>query len=143
MKDDLLVDLSRQMPHNDNELTHIRGLGDGVRRKHGEALLKIINEAREQQPDKLSIPPRKPKLNTLQDAALDVLTAVAKTHADQLKINASVLAPRKSLEDLIRGNHDTPVMKGWRKSLIGEPIISVLDGETRLRFVDGKLNIDH
>lgn len=141
LKDDVLLGLAKQMPDNVAELTFIRGLSEGTRRHHGTAITEIIKKAANAAPEKMIIPDRKAKLTVLQDAALDVLTAVAKTYAEQLQINSSILAPRKSLEDLIRGNRDTTMMRGWRESLIGGPICSVLDGKGHIHFVDGKLQI--
>ena len=81
LKDDVLTDLSKQMPLTTGELKHIRGLSDGMVKSHGNSIVKTINQAK----DKPPIPPddskRKVKLSPDQDAALDLLTAVAKIHA--------------------------------------------------------------
>lgn len=141
MKDDLLIDLAKQMPGDESELKHIRGLSDGLRRQHGSAITSLIVKARDSKPENLKIPARKVKLTPMQDASLDVLSAVAKSHATELRINPSILAPRKSLEDLLKGNRETAIMQGWRGPLIGEAICEVLDGKRKLSFVDGKLSI--
>jgi len=67
---------------------------------------------------------------------------VAKIHARELEINASLLAPRKSIEDLIRGKTDTAVMHGWRGQLIGPALQSVLAGETSLKIENGAAVIE-
>jgi len=81
------------------------------------------------------------KLTPAQDAALDALTAVARLYANDLQINASILAPRKSLEDLLRGDRDTTVTQGWRGKLVGSALCDVLDGKSGLTFVDGELTL--
>ena len=101
----------------------------------------MIQKARGTEPQNLIIPARKNKLTPLQDAALDVLSAVAKSHAIQLQINPAVLAPRKSLEDLIKGQRETLIMQGWRAELIGQNICAVLDGQRQLGFIGGELTI--
>lgn len=141
LKDDVLIDLAKQMPVDESELKHIRGLSDGLRRQHGSAITALIKKARDTKPEKFIIPPRKSKLTSNQDASLDVLSAVVKTHATRLRINPSILAPRKSLEELITGKRDTAIMQGWRRQLIGQALCSVLDGERQLHFVEGKLAI--
>ncbi|MEM7256930.1 MAG: hypothetical protein AAF404_06035, partial [Pseudomonadota bacterium] len=122
-------------------LKHVRGLSDGFLKHNADAIVALIRDARNNTPETLQIPARKNRLTPLQDAAIDVLSAVAKSHAETLRINAAVLAPRKSLEELVRGNSDTAVMQGWRGTLIGEPIKQVLDGNRTLAFVDGVLTI--
>ena len=108
-------------------------------KSHGNSIVKTINQAK----DKPPIPPddgnRKVKLSPDQDAALDLLTAVAKIHARGLEINPTILAPRKSIEDLIKGNNDTAVMRGWRGQLIGPALQSVLAGESGLKIDNGKV----
>ena len=56
-----------------------------------------------------------------------------------LEINPAILAPRKSIEDLIKGNNDTAVMRGWRGQLIGPALQSVLAGENGLKIDNGKV----
>ncbi len=143
LKDDVLLDISRQLPHNATDLSHIRGLSDSTRRQHGDSMIKLIASAREISPEQLVIPPKKTRLTVAQEAGLDVLSAVVKLHADSLNINPSILAPRKSLEDLIKGNRDTAVLQGWRTEMIGKPICSILDGQGQLCFIDGALRIDN
>ncbi|OED39773.1 ribonuclease D [Chromatiales bacterium (ex Bugula neritina AB1)] len=141
LKDDVLLDLAKQMPESEAELKYIRSLSDSTKRQHGAAMIDIISRAAKTTPEKMIIPAKKAKLTIRQDAALDVLTAVAKSYAEELQINSAVLAPRKSLEDLIRGNRDTKILKGWREPLIGRQICSLIDGEGTIHFADGQLQI--
>jgi ribonuclease D len=141
LKDDVLISMAKQLPADAENLKHIRGLSDGFRRSHGDAVLSIIEQSKQLKPAAPDPYKRKEKLTPLQDAAVDVLSAVAKSHAAELQINPSVLAPKKSLEDLVRGTTDTDIMQGWRATLIGEPIKAVLDGSRHLSFVEGALVI--
>lgn len=141
MKDETITDLAKQMPDDLNELNHVRGLSSGTIRHHGQSLVDTINRAREIAPVKVQIPKRKAKLTPAQEAALDALTAVTHLYANNLQINASILAPRKSLEDLLRGDRDTNVTQGWRGKLIGGALCNVLDGKTDLAFVEGELTL--
>ena len=139
IKDDVLTDLAKQMPLSTDELKHIRGLSEGMVKSHGSAIIEIINESKDEPPVALDENRRKVKLTSDQDAALDLLTAVAKIHAQGLEINPAILAPRKSIEDLIKGNNDTAVMRGWRGQLIGPALQSVLTGNSRLKIDNGKV----
>ena len=139
MKDETITDLAKQMPDSIDELKHVRGLSTGTIKHHGQTLVDTINRAKDIAPEKLVVPKRKSKLTPAQDAALDTLTAVARLYANDLQINASILAPRKSLEDLLRGDRDTNVTQGWRGKMIGGALCDMLDGKTSLAFADGKL----
>ena len=139
LKDDVLIDLARQMPESKAELKHIRGLGDGMIKNHGSVIVETITQAKDKTPVAPDETRRKVKLTPDQDAALDLLTAVAKIHARGLEINPAILAPRKSIEDLIKGNNDTAVMRGWRGQLIGPALQSVLAGENGLKIDNGNV----
>jgi ribonuclease D len=141
MKDETISDLAKQMPDELGELKHVRGLSSGTIKHHGQTIVDTIEKAKEIAPEKLQIPKRKSKLTPAQDAALDALTAVARLYANDLQINASILAPRKSLEDLLRGDRDTTVTQGWRGKLVGSALCDVLDGKSGLTFVDGELTL--
>jgi len=139
MKDDVLTDLAKQMPLSKGELKHIRGLSEGMVKSHGSAIVENISQSKDKPPVPIDDSKRKVKLTPDQDAALDLLTAVAKIHARGLEINPAILAPRKSIEDLIKGNNDTSVMRGWRGQLIGPALQSVLAGDSGLKIDNGKV----
>jgi ribonuclease D len=141
MKDETITDLAKQMPDDIGELKHVRGLSTGTIKHHGQTIVDTITRAREAEPEKLQIPKRKSKLTPAQEAALDALTAIARLYANELQINASILAPRKSLDDLLRGERDTTVTQGWRGNLIGEALCKMLDGKTALSFDGGELKL--
>jgi len=141
MKDETIIDLAKQMPDEAGELKHIRGLSAGTIRHHAQMIVDTINRAKQIAPEKVQITKRKAKLTPTQEAALDTLTAVARLHSDELQINPSILAPRKSLEDLLRGNRETTVTNGWRGKLIGGVLCNMLDGKSDLTFVDGQLTL--
>lgn len=141
LKDDVLIDLAKQMPQSIKELKHIRGLSDGMVKSHGGEIVDHIKQFKDVAPVALDNSRRKVKLTTDQDAALDLLTAVAKIHSRELEINPSILAPRKSIEDLIKGNTDTAVMQGWRGQLIGPALQAAFSGETSLKIENGKVVI--
>ncbi len=139
LKDEVMMDMAKQMPTSIDELKHIRGLNDGTIRNHGKAITSCINKSKDATPIAPDPAKRKVKLTADQDATLDLLTAVAKIHSRELEINPSILAPRKSIEDLIKGNTDTAVMQGWRGQLIGPALASVLSGDTGLKIDNGRV----
>lgn len=141
MKDPLILDLARQMPDDTGELKHVRGLSAGTIRQHGKAIVEVIARAREMAPEPLPPQTRKGGLSVAQEAAIDVLEAASKLYAAELAINAVVLAPRKSIEDLVKGNTDTAIMQGWRQSLIGRRLQQVLAGSTTIAIESGQLQL--
>jgi ribonuclease D len=58
---------------------------------------------------------------------------------EQNDLNPAVLASRKQLEQLVRGETDINVMQGWRKKFVGEQLARFLGGDLNLSVANGKL----
>jgi ribonuclease D len=49
-----------------------------------------------------------------------------KEAANEHDIDPALLATRKTLNALIAGQRDLPVLQGWRRSIIGETLLKIL-----------------
>ena len=134
MKDEILIDMARQLPDSIKELSHIRGLGDGTVRRHGDTLVALIKEALTRPP--VPLPPfsKKSKLSAREDAILELLSTLTKIRAAELDINDAVLAPRKELEKLLGDPSTSLLTQGWRRKLIGEQLQHLLAGRIAMHI---------
>lgn len=142
LKDEVLFDLARMMPDAEQELRHVRGLGDAVIRRHGPAILATIRAARDRPPE--PVPARRAgrRLSAEEDALVDLLSAVVRLRATEQHLSAAVLAPRAEVERLVAGDPGTLLLTGWRRGLIGEELGRVLRGEHALRVDGGALRVE-
>jgi ribonuclease D len=46
--------------------------------------------------------------------------------AGELGIQPEILATRRELTALVRGARELPVLSGWRRAVIGEPLLAAL-----------------
>ena len=131
MKDDVLVSLGQQLPDSDAELGHIRSLDRKTRERHGKALLAVIDTARKEEPEPLPPFSKKKKLDAASLARVQLLNAWVHQRASELDIAPGLLAPIKELEQLTSsdGNHH---LAGWRESLLGEDLRSLLSGKVQV-----------
>ncbi|MDO6461455.1 ribonuclease D [Granulosicoccaceae sp. 1_MG-2023] len=141
MKDDVLIDIARQLPDSLKELGHIRGLSDGTVRRHGEKLVALVRQALERPP--VPLPPfsKKSKLSPQADAIVELLSTLTKIRAAELDINDAVLAPRKELEKLLNDPSSSQLLHGWRRKLIGEQLQRLLDGQISMHIEDGEIRL--
>jgi len=143
MKDDVLIDISRQMPQDSEQLSHVRGMPDKVFRRHGKQLLAIVAQAKQQQPEKaLASPVKPPRPSAEQEAVVDLLMAVVRATAAQQSMSASALTTRKELERLVMGERDLNILKGWQGAMVGKLILSVLEEGRAVKVVGGRINIE-
>lgn len=142
MRDEVLLQLGRHPPRHIQELRAVRGLHGSEADRNGEALLEIIRTA-------LALPPsawpevpkdRKPEPESV--GLVELLQAVLKARATEAEIAPTLLATTADLQALVdakanRGTLDLPILKGWRRLLLGELLLDVLDGK-RAVMVDPK-----
>ena len=57
---------------------------------------------------------------------LKVLQKKLQAIAEELKLQPEVLATRRDLMSLLRGERALPVLSGWRREVIGEPLLATL-----------------
>jgi len=142
LKDDVLVELARRQPKDLRGLENIRGLEPGSIKRHGETLLKIISKSKTM--PKSHWPQaqvRGPKLSSNQEAIVDLLQCCLRLIAEQEEITPAALANRKDLEQLATGNMDSELLHGWRKALVGNAMLEVLNGQITPQIQNGTLRI--
>ena len=72
---------------------------------------------------------------------VDLLSAALRLIADQHQLSPMAIASRKELEGFVRGDPDSGLHDGWRKSLVGETLGALMRGEKRLELRDGRLEL--
>ena len=137
LKDEVLVDLAKQLPATTEALRSVRGLQEGTARKYGEEWLGLVNGARS---DAKPASPA-PRLNAAQQALVDALMAVLRLQGAAAGVSPAQLASRGELERLARGERDVAVLQGWRLETAGRALLELLEGKTALAAADDALEI--
>lgn len=138
-KDEVMVDLARRSPEQIADLAKIRGIEERDLSRHGEALLKVIADAKATDPATWPTRSKSQRLTAEQDAVVDLLMAVIRLRGNEHDVSPSLLASRKQLEALVLGDEESPVLHGWRAGLAGRDLQAVLSGEKSVRVVDGRM----
>lgn len=141
IRDDILLDIARQLPTSKTDLEHIRGLNERLLHKQGEKLLQIVASARTATPDPLPASSAPVRLEQDQDALVDALMALVRLRAAEQQLNASVLVSRKDLERMVAGRRDLTILRGWKKSMVGQELLAMLEGEISLQVCNGRLSV--
>jgi ribonuclease D len=139
LRDDVMVDIARHRPASLAALGKLRGVTEGLLNRDGEHLLALIGAAAARPPAAHPETVARTRLTPAQDALVDVLMAVVRLGGSANDLNPAVLANRKELEKLVAGDSGCAVMHGWRRSLVGERLQALLDGEASLSVVAGEL----
>ena len=76
-----------------------------------------------------------------QEAVLDILTGLVRLRADENSLNPVILATRKDLEGLLLDDQDSPLLHGWRYSMVGQELERVLQGKVSISLDKNNLRV--
>ncbi len=139
LKDDLLVELCRRQPRKLDALAKIRGMEAGLIRREGKQLLERIIEASQRPKEDWPVDKHRPApLSLQQEVMVDYLSAGLRLLASEHQLSPQAIATHKDLQNLVRGDTECPLLKGWRRAVAGEPLMRLINGESALELRDGK-----
>lgn len=129
-----VVGIAVSKPTSAEEMRAIRGVdGRGLR---GGAVAELVDLVARERSDR----PRRSRSTPLAEVppqlrpALPLISAWVGQLARDLSIEASLLATRSDLEDLLRGDPQARARSGWREEILGHPVDRLLDGHVALAF---------
>lgn len=137
-RDEVLLGLARHTPRTMAALRNTRGLHPSEADRNGEVLLGLIRTAMTLPPDEWPAIPQPPQVQLEAVGVVDLLQAVLKARAHAVEIAPSLLASAADLRALVeakqgRDNLDLPILRGWRRELAGDLLLSVLEGNCIVR----------
>jgi len=142
LKDEVLSDLARRQPKNNDQLGKIRGLEPGTIKRHGEKLLAMIARARELPKSEWPLDKRRPpRLDSNQEALADLLYCSLRLLAERHNITPAAIAGRREIESLVAGERELELLQGWRRKVVGSDLLQVLDGALWPQMVSGRLQL--
>ena len=124
LDDAALREIVMQVPRTTQELTAIAEVPAGVVKHCGEDLLACVHAAEISSP-----PPALParlRPDPLKAALVKKLAALNQAVAADLRLSPEILATRRDLEQLVDGRQDVAVLKGWRRTVIGDRMLGAL-----------------
>ncbi len=152
--DAALVEIAKRKPSSLRKLEEIRGVGQNSLRRRGEELLAAIQQGLQSshQPLAAGLRPAPPRPD---DAPLIALSeALVRARAREADVAYELLASRADLQaivvtrreqtaggDTASGEADVRTLRGWRRELVGEELLALLDGRVSLAVQDGRLRV--
>lgn len=125
LADDALREIAERLPASTGDLENVRTLPAGLVRRRGEELLALVTRGRELSGSEpaTALPPR-PEPQQL--ALVSKLMNFTRSTAEQLQVSPELLATRRDVEQLVFSRRADKLSAGWRKDVIGDPLIAQL-----------------
>jgi len=140
LRDELILDMAKLQPTNQQAVAQIRGINDGFVRRNGQVISQLIQKAQELPGLKLKSKSNNKKTQQ-QEAVLDILTGLVRLRADENSLNPVILATRKDLEGLLLDDQESPLLHGWRYSMVGQELQHLLQGKILISIDQSTLQV--
>ncbi len=100
-------------------------LPPAVQRRHGTHLERLLEEP-VQDPEIPALTGRD-RLEPAEERLLKQLAALVRTVSEREAISAPLIATRKELERLVRGERELAVLAGWRRDIAGAALLEAVE----------------
>jgi ribonuclease D len=124
LPDAALRDIVFQVPRSRSALERIRELPDGIRENSGAQLLELVSAAAVPEPPAPLPQRRRPDPEQVEQVTR--LADLTRRVAGSLELAPEILATRRELEQFARGVHEGPLLRGWRRAVIGEELLKAI-----------------
>lgn len=142
LQDELIVEAAKREPKTTEALYRIRGLRERLGQKWAKEVLERITIARNLPESEWPTRERPPANHSSSLAKIDLLTAFLHLRSKELRIASVFLANHDELERLAAGQRDElALMQGWRRELIGDDLVQLLEGKISLSLAGDDLKV--
>jgi len=124
LDDVCLREIVVRLPRSLDALASLPEMQESVVRKCGEELLDLVRASGIADPPPPL--PRRERPDPAMLAKVKHLAEITAAVAGELGVGPEVLATRRELEKLAAGRDDVSLLRGWRKSVIGEKLSAAL-----------------
>jgi ribonuclease D len=149
-----LVEIAKRKPSSLRKLEEIRGIGQNSSRRRGEELLEVVQRGLQNEPPPRNSGPRPPQPQPDDAPLIALAEALIRARAREADVAYELLASRADLQSIIvtrnervnsagkqDGEADVRTLRGWRRELVGEELLALLDGRVSLSVRAGRLRI--
>ncbi len=143
MTDEQIVEACKRETRTIDELYMVRGVREKLSTKDARTVVRLMVSAFDSDPSEWPDVDRPARNEPNVDVQLDVMSALVRLRARQNEVAFQTLASHDDLARLARGHRDdVELMHGWRRALVGEELIDLLEGRICLRLDGSDLIVE-
>lgn len=144
LSDETLTEVARRKPTTPAALADIRGLNPRSLGDGGKSLLEAVRAGVDLADDQLPRIERKQRAIVDVEGVVELMGALVRVRASEHGIAVPLLATRADLERLASGEREgSPLLTGWRRSIVGDDLVLLVDGMLALSVADGRIAVEH
>ncbi len=127
IKDAALMQIASQQAHTRIQLAQLDEVPETFINRFGAEIVETVSKAREAPPESQDDLSAAGPLTGKEKETLNRLKKALTRQAEAMGIAPGFLAPRRELEQLVRGDRDVPATRGWRREVIGSLLLAELE----------------
>jgi ribonuclease D len=139
LADDTLLAAAQILPTNITQLESIANINKSFIEHSGKNILNCVKSALALDEAELPLVVKPKRLTEDQEIVADLLLTQLKLIANEQNISSANIANRKMIEQLIYGETDIPLLKGWRYQLAGKKIQALFLNEFGLHIENNRV----
>ncbi len=140
--DEQIVEACKREPRTLDDLFMVRGIRGALKMDDARSVLRACIAGLDAPKESWPELPKPPKSEANVDAQVDLLSSLVKLRAKENGVAFGVLASHDDLTKIARGHYDqTDVLKGWRRTLVGDDLLALMNGEMALTIEGGVLKV--
>ncbi len=143
LTDEQIVEACKREPRRIDDLFMVRGVRERLTVKDARTVIELVTSALDSAPDAWPVMPANNRSEPNVDAQVDMLMSVVRLRARENGIAVPTLASHSDLVAIARGHYDdVDILKGWRRELIGNELVELLEGRLGLCIDHGKVCVE-
>lgn len=140
--DEQIVEVCKREAKSVDDLFMVRGLRDKISTQEAREIVELIKKGVHAPKETWPEYERGKKNERNVDVEVDLMTALVRVRSKQYGVAVQTLAPHDDLTRMARGyKHDVSLLSGWRKALVGDELLQLLEGNISLSFEKGELKV--
>lgn len=140
ISDEVVVEISRRAPSNEERLRRIRGT-EQLSERDSAALLRAITRGSSCPASRLPSLPKRSRPSGEQESVVDLMYAMLRIISERSGVATQLIATRDELVDFVNGREGASLSQGWRYELAGRQLEGLLGGSCGLTVKDGRVEI--
>lgn len=133
LTDEQIVEVCKRDPRTIDDLFMVRGIREHLSVRDARQVIDLFNKVYKMPKSEWPEPEQPSKNLPNVDSALDLMEAIVRVRAKENDIAMQTLATRSELSKLARGQYrGVELLKGWRRRLVGDELLELLNGEITL-----------
>lgn len=143
LSDEQIVEACRREPRTIDELYMVRGMREHVPVRDAREVVRRMAAAMDAPESSWPASERSGRNEPNVDAQLDLMAALVRLRAKENDVAIPTLASHDDLVRVARGYRDgVEVLRGWRRAIVGEELLELLDGRLSLRLAGSELVVE-